>query len=142
MSDPADLDILTQQLAAAAGDGVRIEAEKFGQHAVAAVTEFHGFQTGIQAALLLIQQAIEQDDSGLHLIGRHFQTGGINNRGNRLVAAACQALSLAGDWIDGGIEEQAGDQLPGNPLLLQHQVTQHVLRSNVENGRQFFRKIA
>jgi hypothetical protein len=93
-----------QQLAAATGDGVRI-AKKCGQHAVAAVAESHGFQTGIQAALLLIQQAVEQDNGCFHLIGRHFQAGGIDNHGNGLVAAACQALSLAGDWIDGGIEE-------------------------------------
>jgi len=140
VSDSTDLDILIQQLAAAAGDGVRIEAEKFSQHAVATVAEFHGFQTGIQAALLLIQQAIEQDNGGFHLIGRHFQTGGIDNRGNGLNAAPCQALSLAGDWIDGRIEEQAGDQLPGDPLLLD-KVAQDVLRSNVEDRRQFFRKI-
>src|SRR5450755_609450 len=30
LADPADLDILIQQLPAAAGDGVRIEAKKFG----------------------------------------------------------------------------------------------------------------
>jgi hypothetical protein len=46
LSDPADLDILIQQLPAAAGDGVRIKAKNFGQHAVAAVAELHRFQTG------------------------------------------------------------------------------------------------
>ena len=118
LSDPADLDILIQQLSAAAGDGVRIEAKKFGQHAVAAVAELHGFQTGVQAALLLVQQTVEQDDGGFHLIGRHFQTGGIDNRGNGLVATTCQRLSLADGWIDGGVEEQARNQCPGDPLLL------------------------
>ena len=118
LSDPADLDILIQQLVAAAGDGVRIEAKKFGQQAVAAVAEFHGFQAGVQAALLLVQQTVEQDDGGFHLIGGHFQTGGIDNRGNGLVATTCQTLSVVGDWIDGSIQEQAGDQLPGDPLLL------------------------
>jgi hypothetical protein len=97
---------------------VGIEAKKFGQHAVAAVAEFHRFQTGVQAALLLVQQAVEQDDGGFHLIGRHFQTGGIDNRGHGLVATTCQTLSLPGGWIDGSIEEQAGDQLTGDPLLL------------------------
>src|SRR5882762_11211718 len=43
LSDAADLDFLIQQLVAAAGDGVRIEAKKSGQHAVATVAEFHGF---------------------------------------------------------------------------------------------------
>ena len=97
---------------------MRIEAKKFGQHAVAAVAEFHGFQAGVQAALLLVQQTVEQNDGGSHLIGRHFQAGGIDHRGNGLVAMTCQRLSLAGDWIDGSIKEQAGDHLPGDPLLL------------------------
>jgi hypothetical protein len=97
---------------------VRIEAKKFGQHAVAAVAEFHGFQTGVQAALLLVQQTVEQDDGSFHLIGRHFQPGGIDHRGNGLVATTGQRLSLTDGWIDGSIEEQVGDQLPGDPLLL------------------------
>jgi hypothetical protein len=111
LSDPADLDILIQQLSAAAGDGVRIEAKKFGQYAVAAVAEFQGFQT-------VVQQTVEQDDGGFHLIGRHFQAGDIDNRGNGLVATTCQRLSLADGWIDGSVEEQAGNQFPGDPLLL------------------------
>ncbi len=118
LSDAADRNILIQQLAPAAGDGVRIETQKFGQHTVATVAEFHGFQTCVQAALLLVQQAVEQDDGGFHLIGRHLQTGGIDNCGNGLAAATCQRLSLAGGWVDGSIKEQAGDQLPGDPLLL------------------------
>jgi hypothetical protein len=47
MSDPTDSDILIQQLPAAAGYGMRIEAQNIGQHAVAAVAELHGFQTGV-----------------------------------------------------------------------------------------------
>jgi hypothetical protein len=89
LSDAADCNILIQQLAAAAGDGVGIEAQKFGQQTVAAVAELHGFQAGVQAALLLVQQTVEQDDGGFHFIGRHFQTGGIDNHGNGLFAATC-----------------------------------------------------
>jgi hypothetical protein len=118
LSDPADLDILIQQLSAPAGDRVRIEAKELGQHAVATVAELHGFQTGVQAALLLVQQTVEQDDGGFHLVERHFQTGGIDNHGNGLVATTCQRLSLADAWIDGSVEEQAGNQFPGDPLLL------------------------
>src|SRR5436190_17013326 len=105
LSDPADRHILIQQLVAAAGDGVRIEAKKFGQYAVAAVAEFHGFQTGVQAALLLVQQTVEQDDGSFHLIGRHLQPVSIDHRGNGLVATTCERLSLAGGCIDGSIEE-------------------------------------
>ena len=72
----------------------------------------------LEPPLLLVQQTVEQDDGGFHFIGRHFQTGGIDNRGKGLVAATCQRLSLAGGRVDGSIEEQAGDQLPGDPVLL------------------------
>src|ERR1019366_125612 len=70
------------------------------------------------AALLLVQQTVEQNDGGFHLIGGHFQTGGIDNRGNGLVATTCQTLALADRWLHGSIEEPAGDQLTGDPLLL------------------------
>ena len=118
LSDAADCDILIQQLPAATGDSVRIEVKKFTQHAVAAMAELHGFQAGVQAALLLVQQTVEQDDGGFHFFGRHFQTGGIDNRGHRLVATTGKTLSLPRGRIDGSIKEQAGDQLPGDPLLL------------------------
>jgi hypothetical protein len=63
-------------------------------------------------------QTVEQDDGSFHLIGRHFQTGGIGHCGNGLVATSCQTLSLAGGWIDGSVEEQARDQLTRDPVLL------------------------
>jgi hypothetical protein len=141
LSNPADLDILIQQLAAAAGDGVRIEAQKFGQHGVAAMAEFHGFQTSVQAALPFVQQTVEQNDGTFHFVGRYFHAGRIDHDGNGLVATTCQRLPLAGGGIDGGIEEQAGDQLPGDPLLL-HKLTQNILRAHVQDRRQFFRKIS
>jgi hypothetical protein len=97
---------------------VRIEAKKLGQHAVAAVAELQGFQSGVQAALLLVQQTVKQNDGGFHLIRRHFQTGGVHQGGNRPAATTNQTLSLTGDWIDGSIEEQSGDQLACDPVLL------------------------
>lgn len=51
-------------------------------------------------------------------MGGHFQSRGIHNRGNRLVATTRQTLALADRGIGGSIEEQAGDQLAGDPLLL------------------------
>ena len=96
---------------------------------------------GVQAALLLVQQAVEQDDGGFRLIGRHCQTGGIDNRWNGLVAATCRTLSLAGGWIDGSVEEPAGDQLPRDAVLL-HELAQDILRSHVESVGQFFGKIS
>jgi len=48
--------ILIQQLLASAGDGVRIQAEEFGQDTVAAVPQLDGFQASEQAALLLVSK--------------------------------------------------------------------------------------
>ena len=69
---------------------------------IAAVAEFHGFQAGVQAALLLVQKTVEQDDGGVHLIGRHFQTVGIDHRGNGLVATDVSRYCRW--WMTGSVE--------------------------------------
>ena len=58
-----------EQLLAAAGNGVRIEAEEISQNAVATVAHFDGLQAGEQATLLLVQQTVEQQDGSLEFIG-------------------------------------------------------------------------
>src|SRR5262245_56704205 len=58
-----------EQLLTAASYGVRIQAEEAGQSRVAAVAQFDGFQAGEKAALLLVQQTVEQQDGGLEFIG-------------------------------------------------------------------------
>src|SRR5215467_8112650 len=61
--------ILIQQLLTAAGNRVRIQAEKLGQCGVAAMPEFDGFETGEEATLLLVQQTVEQKNGGLEFLG-------------------------------------------------------------------------
>ena len=73
---------------AAASDGVRIQAEEFGQNAVAAVAQLDGFQPGEQTALLLVQQAVEKQDGGFQFIGRYLESGGIELMLRRPLARA------------------------------------------------------
>ena len=61
-----------QQLLASARDGVGIQAEEFGQNAIASVSQFDGLQPGEQAALLLIEQAVEKQNSRFEFIGRYL----------------------------------------------------------------------
>jgi hypothetical protein len=51
------------------------------------VAQADGLQPGKQAALLFIQQAIEQEDGGLEFIGRSLQVGGMGGYRNGVSAA-------------------------------------------------------
>jgi hypothetical protein len=57
--------ILIEQLLTSAGDRVRIQAEEFGQNAIAAVSQLHGLQPSEQATLLLVEQAVEKQNGAL-----------------------------------------------------------------------------
>jgi hypothetical protein len=61
--------LLIEQLLPVAGDGVRIQGEEFGQNRIAAMPQLHRFQTSEQAALQLVEQAVEEQN-GLEFIGR------------------------------------------------------------------------
>ena len=73
---------MIEQLLATAGDGVRIQAEECGQCSVATAPQFDGFQAGEEAALLLVQQAVEQQNGGLEFIGRKLERRGIGHQRN------------------------------------------------------------
>ena len=75
---------MIEQLLTSASDGVRVQAEEFGQNAVASVYQFDGFKPREQAPLLLIQQAVEKQDGRFQFIGRYLKSGGIGQQRNRL----------------------------------------------------------
>ena len=56
---------------------MRVQAEEFGQNAVATVSQLDGFQSGKQTTLLLVEQTVEKQDGRLQFIGRHLERGGI-----------------------------------------------------------------
>jgi len=110
--------ILVEQLLTAAGDRVRIQAQKIAEQSVATVAQTDGLQAGKQAALLFIEQPIEQEDTGLEFVGRDLQAGRVNGQWNRLGAAACHGLVAAIRRFDRGIEELAADFDPAQALSL------------------------
>ena len=95
-ADAAGFDSTLQQLAPSAGDGVRVQAEKLRQLPLAAVSQLEGFDGGIEATLLFIQQAVEQQDGRWEFVGGNFQAGGIGNGGNGLHTASREPLALPG----------------------------------------------
>ena len=132
---PAGDHILIQQLSAAAGDGVRIQAQEVAQQGVAAVPQADRFQAGEQAALLFVEQSMEQQDGGLEFVGRDLQGVGANGKWNRLGTAARQDLVAPNGGIDGGVEELATACGSAQALLL-HQQAQRLLDSGLEEVSQ------
>ncbi len=68
---PAGIDVTGQQLVAAPGHGGRVDAQQLRDLGVAAVPDLERFQPGVQPALTFIEQAVEQHNGGLELIGQH-----------------------------------------------------------------------
>jgi len=75
---------------------VRIEVEEVGQLAIAATAQFKGLQSGIQTALLLVQQAEEQENSGFQFLLRHLQHRGIRHGGQGFHGARQELSALDG----------------------------------------------
>ena len=56
---------------------MRVEAEEFGQNAIASVPQLDGFQSGEQTTLLLVEQAVKKQDGRFQFIGRYLQRGSV-----------------------------------------------------------------
>ena len=80
---------------------MRVQVEKLGQLTIPAMSQFERFQSGVEPALLFVEQAIEQEDSGFQLVWRNLQSRGIHQAGDGLNAAACQELPATADRITG-----------------------------------------
>ncbi len=67
-TDPIDFDGLGEQLASSPRDRAHIEAKQLGDAHITAATGLEGFEPGVPAPLLLIEQAEEQYDGRAQLI--------------------------------------------------------------------------
>ena len=103
-ASPSADHVALQQLLATAGDGVGVQAQKIAEQGIAAMAESDRFQAGKQAALLFVEQGIEQKDSGFKFVRRNFQGGRVNRQGNRLATATRQGLIPAIGRLDGGVQ--------------------------------------
>ena len=64
-----------------------------------------GLQPGKQATLLLIEQAIKEQNGGFEFMRRGLEGRGMNRHRNNLMAAPCEGLFAARDGIDRSIEK-------------------------------------
>ena len=133
--------ILIEQLLAAAGNGVRVQAEEIAEQGVAAMTQADGLQAGKQAALLFVEQAIEQQDGGLEFIGGNLEGDRMNRQRHCLSAAASQDLFATIGRIDGGVEKLAID-FGSAQTPLRHQMAERLLNLGMQDIGQFMGVIA
>jgi len=75
---------------------MRVQVKKLGQLTIPAMPQFERFQSGVEPALLFVEQAIEQEDRGFQLVWRNLQSRGIHQGGDGLNAAACQEFDGGG----------------------------------------------
>jgi hypothetical protein len=78
--------ILLQQLLSAAGHSMHVQPEEVGQQSVSAMAQADGLETRKQAALLFIEQTIEEQDGSLEFIRGSQHGSGIHGQGNGLGA--------------------------------------------------------
>jgi hypothetical protein len=119
-----------------AGDGVGIQVEEVGQLTITATAQLERLQAGVEAALLLVQQAVEQEEGSFQFLLRDLQQGRIHHGGDALHGAARHELPSLDDGVDGRVEVQPGDDLAGNSALLS-QLMQRVLHFDVQGPSQF-----
>jgi hypothetical protein len=121
---------------ASASDGVRVQAEEFGQNAIATVSQLDGFQPGEQTALLLVEQAIEKQDGRLQFIGRYVKSGGVGQQRNRLGGLPGAELIASLPAIGRGVKESSG-HLGAAQTLGAHEIVEGILDLSMEDVGEF-----
>jgi len=115
---------------------VRIEVEEVGQLMVAATAQFQRLQSGIQTALLLVQQTVEQKNGGFQFLLGDRQHRRIGYGGECFHGAAGQSLPSLDGRVSGGVQVQTGNHLASHAALLS-QLMQCILHFDVQGTRQF-----
>ncbi len=110
---------------------MHVHTQEVAQQSVPAMAQADGLQPGKQAALLLIEQAIEEKDRRLEFMRRGLESGGMNRHGNGLSAAPGKQLFAAWNGLDGGIEKLVLDLHSGQTLLL-NKMAQRLLHFGVQ----------
>lgn len=115
---------------------MRVQAEEFGQNAIASVSQLDGFQPGEQTTLLLVEQAIEKQDGRFQFIRRYLENGGIGQQRNRLGSLPGAELIASLAAIGGSVKESS-DQLGAAQTLGTHEIVEGILDLSMENVGQF-----
>ena len=120
---------------------MRIEIEEVGQLAIAPTTQLQRLQAGIQAALLLVQQAVEEENGGFQLLLRDLQHRGVRHGGDGSQGAASQSLAPLKGAVRGRVKVPTRNDLASHATLLS-QLQQCVLHFDVQGPRQFIGEIS
>ena len=115
---------------------MRVQGEEIGQDSIPAVSETDGFQSGVKTPLLFIQQAVEQQDRGLELLGRHQESFRIGGDGNGLCGLPCPELLAMVERVGARVEVAAIKRGPLNAALLM-QSTQDIVDLGVDRVGEF-----
>ena len=115
---------------------MRVQAEEFGQNAIAAMSELDGFESGEQTALLLVEQAVEKQDGRLQFIGRYLESGGIGEQRNRLGSLPGAELIARLPAIGGSVKKSSG-HLGAAQTVSAHEIVERILDLSMENVGQF-----
>lgn len=113
-----------------------MEVEEIAPLTIPAPAQLERLQSGVEAALLLVQQAVEQEDGSFQFLLRDLPPGRIAHRGEGFQGAARQELASLEGGIGGQVEVRPGDDLAGNSALLS-QLMQSVLHFDVQGPSQF-----
>ena len=115
---------------------MRVQAEEFSQNAVAAMSQFDGLQAGKQTTLLLVEQAVEKQNSRFQFLGRHLESGSIGHQRNCLSGLPGAELIASLAAIGGGVQESTGHRRAAQTFGA-HQVVEGILDLGMENPGQF-----
>ncbi len=95
------------------------------------MTHADGLQAGKQAALLFVEQSIEQDNCGLEFVGGDLEGHRMNSQRHCLSAAAGQSLVATIGRIDCSVDKLASDfGSTQTPLL--HEMAQRLLNFGMQ----------
>jgi len=94
------------------------------------------FQTGEQAALLLVEQTVEKQNGSLEFIRRYLESGSIGHQGDRLRGLPGADLIPSLPAIGGSVEEASGHFRSAQPSAT-NQIVEGILDLGVERISQF-----
>ena len=112
LGGPFDFHVLLEELLSSPSHGAYIEPEKLGDLTITAASRLQRLEPGVQASLLLIEQAEEQNDGRSQLVRQDGSVGhrpGHTRLGKQ--GAACQQLLASATGVRRAVQEPPRDLL-------------------------------
>src|SRR5436309_194074 len=119
---------------------MHIQAEQCCQAGIAPASQPERFQTGVDAALLFVEETVEQNDGRLKFLGGALEERGIGETGNQLSGLARQDLLAADGRVRTDVEVPA-TQLGAVEAAALHEYTKRVLHLGMHGRGEFVGEI-